>query len=259
MTEEREIVVRNLLDLAADVGDHREMAILGEGNISGKLDDRYFLVKASGTSLGALRPEHLVEVDAEPLLDAVENANGLGDEDVERLLLDARVDKESLKPSVESLFHAWLLNLPGINYVGHTHAIAVNQILCSRQAEAFAKQRLFPDHIVYCGSESVLIPYVDPGLTLARTIAAEVEKFHERLGVLPKTILMQNHGLIAIGERHTEVIAALAMAEKAARVFAGTFALGGPVFLDERQVQRIGGRIDEHYRQRMLRESANRR
>jgi rhamnose utilization protein RhaD (predicted bifunctional aldolase and dehydrogenase) len=164
------------------------------------------------------------------------------------------VDRHSLKPSVESLFHAHLLSLPGVAFVGHTHPISLLGILCSPRAEEFARLRLFPDHIVYCGRESVFIPYVDPGLTLARTIAQEVEHFREKLGVLPKTILLQNHGLIAIGGRHTEVTAALSMSEKAARVFLASVACGGPAPLTAQQVDRIDGRMDEHYRQRMLRE-----
>ena len=42
------------------------------------------------------------------------------------------------------------------------------------------------------------------------------------------------------------------MAEKAAKVFVGAAALGGPVFFSEQNVARIAGRPDEHYRQRAL-------
>jgi len=42
------------------------------------------------------------------------------------------------------------------------------------------------------------------------------------------------------------------MAEKAARIFIGSMALGGSRFLTLEQVRRIGGRPDEHYRQRAL-------
>ena len=47
----RDEVTRNLLELAFAAGDGREMAILGEGNVSGAIDAGRFLVKASGTSL----------------------------------------------------------------------------------------------------------------------------------------------------------------------------------------------------------------
>lgn len=247
-----EDVRQQLLELAHDLGDGRHMAILGEGNIAGKLDAQHFLVKASGTQLSTLQPEQLVEVDARPLLAALAAGEDLADQEIERLLLEARTDPDALKPSVETLFHAWLLALPGMHVVGHVHAIAVNQVLCSPRVKDFATRRVIPDQVVYCGAESVLVPYVDPGFTLARRIASEVEAFRERTGTLPKTILLENHGIIAVGKQYTEVIAALAMAEKAARIFVGAAALGGPVFMDEYQVHRIAGRTDEHYRQRML-------
>jgi len=48
------------------------------------------------------------------------------------------------------------------------------------------------------------------------------------------------------------VLAAMLMAEKAAKVFVGAAALGGPVFMTAEHVQRIAGRPDEAYRQRAL-------
>ena len=249
---DRETVTRQLLAMAAELGDDREMAILGEGNISGQVDEQRFLVKASGTQLSDLQPHQLVEVDAGPLLEVMKRPVELSDHQMEQLLMNVRVNAEALKPSVETLFHAWLLRLPGVDYVGHTHAVAVNQLLCSPAAADFATQRLFPDQVVYCGAESVLVPYVDPGLPLARSIGAEVEAFWERTGGLPQTILLENHGIIAVGERPGQVTAALAMAEKAARIFVGAAALGGPVFMTPRHVERISGRRDEHYRQRMM-------
>ena len=255
MLESFDTVRAHLLALATHIGGAQQMAILGEGNISGTLDAGRFLVKASGTQLGALKPDHLVEVEAAPLLEAMQHGTTLDDAAMKRLLLDARTDADALKPSVESLFHAWLLQLPGVRYIGHTHPVAVNQILCSPRAEDFATKRLIPDQVVYCGAASVLVPYVDPGLTLAREIAQRVEVFQAQTGRVPKTILLQNHGLIALGQKHTEAAAALDMAEKAARIFVGAAALGGPVFMDDHHVHRIDRRPDEHYRQRMLRET----
>lgn len=249
----RDEIERQLLELAADAGDARQMAILGEGNISGSLDGDTFLVKASGTRLSALRREHLVEVRFEPLLRAIAEEERISDDDVEARLMEARVDHDALKPSVESLFHAWLLRLSGVRFVGHVHSVAVNQILCSPEAVNYARKRLFPDQIVYCGAESVLVPYVDPGLQLARRIADEVDAFRMRTNRDPVTILIENHGIIAVGSTHSQVMAALSMAEKSAAVFIGAAAAGGPVYMSHQHVRRIADRIDEHYRQRMLR------
>ena len=242
---------RDLLELSHHLGAFEQMAILGEGNVSGRLCDDRLLIKASGTQLGTLTADQLVEVDGRPILEAMSNEN-TSDAEIEALLLESRVDPEALKPSVETLFHAWLLGLPNVEAVGHTHPIAVNQLLCSPRAKEFAERRLFPDHIVYCGSESVLIPYVDPGIVLARRIAQDVDSFVQRTGGSPKTILLENHGIIALGATVKQVEAALTMSEKAARVFLGACSAGGPIFLPQAQVDRIAGRMDEHHRQRML-------
>ncbi len=248
---------RALIALSADLARFHDMALLGEGNVSARLTDDRFLVKASGTRLAALAPGHLVEVAARPLLEALADGGPHDDEAMEALLLDARTDPAALKPSVESLFHAWLLQLDGVGFVGHAHPVAAGALLCSPRAEAFAHKRLFPDQVVYCGPDSVLVPYVDPGLVLARAVAERVEAFRVRYGFLPKTILLENHGVIAPGKTPEDVRAALYMAEKAARVFLGAAALGGPVFMSPPQVARIDGRLDEHYRQRMLHNAGN--
>ena len=111
---------------------------------------------------------------------------------------------------------------------------------------------MFPDEIVCCGVRSVLVPYVDPGLPLARAIHDGVEKFRQKLGVPPRVILLANHGVITLGGSPQAVLAAMLMTDKAARIFAGAAALGGPEFLSTAEVDRIANRADEHYRQRAL-------
>jgi ribulose-5-phosphate 4-epimerase/fuculose-1-phosphate aldolase len=63
---------------------------------------------------------------------------------------------------------------------------------------------------------------------------------------------MQNHGTIALGASWQAVLTAMLMAEKAAKIFVGAAALGGPVFFSKENVARISGRPDEAYRQRAL-------
>ena len=154
---------------------------------------------------------------------------------------------------MEAVFHAYLLTLPGVNFVGHTHPIAVNQLLCSRHARTFARRRLFPDEIVCCGVESVFVTYTDPGLRLAQAIRAAVVAYVKRLARPPRVILLENHGFIALGATPAAVLAATLMGAKAAEIFSGAAALGGaPRFLTPAQVRRIAGRPDEHYRQKAL-------
>ncbi len=245
-------ILQDLLNLSHEIGrEDRGLAMLGEGNTSARLAEDTYLVKASGTSLGTLREEDVVECRLSALLPMLEK-DGLTDQQVDDALLAARVDPKAKKPSVEAVFHAWLLTLPGIKFVGHSHATTVNQILCSPRAKELAERRMFPDEIVCCGVASVFIPLTDPGLKLAQTIRRETEAFIKKHQAPPRVILMQNHGIITLGGTRQSVLAAMLMAEKAARIFVGAALLGGPVFLSEGDIARIIGRPDEAYRQRVL-------
>jgi rhamnose utilization protein RhaD (predicted bifunctional aldolase and dehydrogenase) len=244
----------SLLKLSHDLGrEDRDLAMLGEGNTSCRLDNDTFLVKASGSSLANLQESQLVACRFSALLPLL-TAPTMTDAEVEKALLDSRVDPSQPKPSVEALFHAYFLSLPGIEVVGHTHPVAVNSILCAGDGPSrrFADERRFPDEIVCCGAKSVLVPYVDPGTILAQRICEETDKFITAENHPPRCILIQNHGFIAIGATTGSVLAATLMAEKTARIFLGAATLGGPVALTSQNVARIDSRPDEHYRQKML-------
>lgn len=194
---------QTLLTLSHDLGaEHRALAILGEGNTSAKLSGETFLVKASGSSLGTMTEADVVECRFAPLL-AMLSRDDLTDQQIEDELFGCRVDASARKPSVEALFHAYCLSLPDIEFVGHTHSISVNQILCSPLARQFAGGRLFPDEIVCCGPASVFVPYTDPGLKLSQIIRREVTRFVEEFGMSPRVILLENHGLITLDRRPT--------------------------------------------------------
>ena len=60
----------------------------------------------------------------------------------------------------------------------------------------------------------------------------------------PRLILLENHGIIALGKSADAVLACTYMADKAATIFAGAAAIGGPVFLPQEQIERIAGRPD---------------
>jgi rhamnose utilization protein RhaD (predicted bifunctional aldolase and dehydrogenase) len=244
--------ISDLLTLSHELGrEDRGLAILGEGNTSVRLTDETFAVKASGTCLGTLKEEDVVECRFSALLPFLEKDN-LTDQQVDDALLAARVDSKAKKPSVEAIFHASLLSLPGIKFIGHAHATTVNQILCSSRARDFADHRMFPDEIVCCGTASVFIPYTDPGLKLAKTIRHQTDEFIKKHQRQPRVVLMENHGIITLGGTWQSVLSAMLMAEKAAKIFVGAAALGGPVFFSPRNVERIAGRPDEAYRQRAL-------
>jgi rhamnose utilization protein RhaD (predicted bifunctional aldolase and dehydrogenase) len=241
-----------LLELSHQLGrEERQLAILGEGNTSARLDADTFAVKASGSNLATLGNDNVTRCRFD-LLSPLLEQTGLDDAAIDAGLLRAQLEPHAKKPSVEALFHAYLLTLPGVEFVGHTHPVTVNQILCSGRAREFAENRLFPDEIVCCGPASVFVPYTDPGLRLAQAIRAATDEFMHRHECRPSVILLENHGVITLGRTSHGVLAAMLMTEKSARIWVGAAVLGGPQYLSVEQIARIAGRPDEHHRQRML-------
>src|SRR5688572_6162948 len=141
--------IAQLMELAHEIGrEDRQLAILGEGNVSVKLSDSQFAVKASGSALATLTERDVTVCRSADVLTILEG-NQLSDEEIEQRLLGARVDPRAKRPSLEAMFHAWLLSLPAVEFVAHCHPLAANQVLCSARAADWAERRLFPDEIVY--------------------------------------------------------------------------------------------------------------
>ncbi|MDZ4656102.1 MAG: class II aldolase/adducin family protein [Bythopirellula sp.] len=249
----RSEIVNDLVNLSRWLGSpEQDCAILGEGNTSARVSADTFLVKASGTQLGTLEENGFVEVSFSRTL-AMLDEPADSDEVVRQLLIGTKVDaNDSRMPSVETAFHAVFLSLPGVNFVGHTHPTVINAMTCSVGFDKALQHRLFPDEVVVCGPEPLLIPYVDPGIVLARVIRDELQRFMERTGQHPKSVYMQNHGFTALGSTVKQVQAITAMAVKSARILQGTYAFGGPHPLGAENVERIHNRTDEHYRQRII-------
>ncbi len=248
----REEILAELVALSRWLGaPERDLVILGEGNTSAAIDEQTFFVKASGTELGTIGPEGFVEVHTGAVLKLLEKGE-LSDEEVMRGLGEAVVGETALRPSVETFLHAAML-ARGARFVGHTHPSDVNAILCSNMWREVLEGRLFPDEVICCGPAPCLVPYTDPGVRLAHAVIAAVEEYQATQGTLPKTVYIQNHGLIAVGESAREVRMITAMAVKAARIAWRAAALGGVHFLDEANIARLYTRPDEKYRERVLR------
>ncbi len=241
-----------LIRLSRNLGDPAlDYAMIGEGNTSALADAKSFWVKASGAELRTIDVDGFVQVSFDAVQELL-NAGELTDAEIIAGLESARVDPAATRrPSVETFLHALALQLQGVNFVGHTHPTMVNAVLCSRYGEEAISGRLFPDEIVVCGPAPVYVPYTDPGLPLAKAVQRAIQDFGFQYGQSPKVILMQNHGMIALGKTPLEVQNITAMYVKTARVILGTYALGGPHFMSPEQVKRIYSRPDEHYRQKI--------
>ena len=242
-----------LVEMSRYLGSpERTYAILGEGNTSARIDADSFYVKASGTTLGSIDENGFVAVSISRVTEVLADPSA-NDDMVTRVLKESLVSpNETRRPSVETILHALLLRYPEIKFIGHTHPVFTNMLLCSNQCETAAMGRICPDHIVVMGHKSVYVPYVDPGLVLAREVKARVEAFIDAEGVLPKAIMMQNHGLFALGDSAKAVTNITDMAEKISRIIVGTHNLGGPRFMTPADIDRIYTRPDEKYREKAI-------
>ncbi len=257
----QEDILTQLIAMSHNLGDPAlDYVILGEGNTSARADADAFWVKASGTELRTIDRAGFVRVSFERVL-AMLNAPDLSDEQVKQGLFEAKVDPstgaspapdDGVQPSVETVLHAICLSLEGVNFVGHTHPTAINALTCSAAFQTAVSGRLFPDEIVICGPAPVVVPYTDPGVPLARKVRDLINQYLDAYNEVPKIILMQNHGLIALGRTAQQVENITAMAVKTARVLMGTYALGGPHFMTPQAVDRIHTRPDELYRRKQL-------
>lgn len=243
-----------LVSFSRDVGDPvRDWVILAEGNTS-LLEpggDR-MLVKATGSQLRTAAREDFVSVDLGVYRALLERSEA-GDEDVAGAFAEATVWGPG-RPSVESLLHAVCYDVPGVTAVAHTHATPVLTLMASSRAEALVGEALFPDQIVVLGRHPLLVPYVDPGLPLARHVRRALLAHVDRHGAPPRVIYLRNHGLFALGTSPEDAVGITEMAVKVARITLGALAVGDVVPLEGTHADRIDTRPDEALRRRILAE-----
>ena len=243
-----------LVRLCHDLGDPgRDLAVLGEGNASALLDDSTLVVTTSGSELGTLTDEHLVDVALAP---AAALARAAGSDGFDRSQLDelavGPAGVAPRVPSIETLLHALLLERTGARFVGHTHPTSVLGLVCSDRAdEAFAAP-IFPDEVVVCGPSYLVVPYASPGPALAAALDTALGRHHAEQGGWPRAVILVNHGLLALGATPAEVMAVTTMVDKSARVRAAALAVGELRTLGPDEVDALSGRADERYRRRLL-------
>lgn len=248
MTLDTATPAEQMTRLARELGrPDRAWVVLAEGNCSTAIDDDTFLVKASGSWMSTAGDDDFVEVSMSAVHALIDDPSA-GDADVAACFTSAAEGHpQKRRPSVEALLHAVCLALPGVTDVGHTHPIPVNALLSSKRASSLVDGALFPDQIVVLGADPLLLPYVDPGLQLAR-VAKQILAGRS----VPRAIYLQNHGMFALGSSAAEVVQITEMAVKVAEVLVGAWAAGGPVFMDPVEVARIDTRPDELLRRAAL-------
>ena len=176
-----ELLTPEFRALSARLGQD-PLQVQGPGGNTSVKDGRVMWIKASGTELAdAERQDIFVAVDRDA---AKAEAHGDGDGSCKSTGLDPRI---SLRPSIETTFHAAL----EASVVVHTHSVATLVHAASPEGLALLPEKL--DGLNY-----IAVPYAKPGLPLTGEILA-------RASADTQVFILQNHGLIAMGETVEEV------------------------------------------------------
>lgn len=191
------------LYLARLIGSDPDLVLHGGGNVSfkgirpnvlGKDTDTLF-VKASGADLASLDPADLAAVELAPLKE-LEELDSLHDNAMVNELARRRLNADAPLPSVETLLHAFLPH----RYIDHSHADAVLALACQPDAQ----DRL----LEVLGEDVLVVPYVKPGFSLAKSVAAAA-----RQNPQSNAVVLLHHGLVTFDddprhcyERHIEIV-----------------------------------------------------
>jgi rhamnose utilization protein RhaD (predicted bifunctional aldolase and dehydrogenase) len=200
-------LLTELISLSRRYGANPEFVLAGGGNTSVK-DENVLYVKASGHTLASIDRDGFVAMDQQKL-QAVWAKNYPADKDeredaVLADMMDARLEGESSRPSVEALLHGLLPQ----KYVVHLHPALVNGLTCAVKGEEYT-DKIF-------GTKALWIPLVNPGYILAKIVRDKLIEYRDKCGADPEFILLQNHGIFvgaetpdAIDEIYNSVMATL--------------------------------------------------
>jgi rhamnose utilization protein RhaD (predicted bifunctional aldolase and dehydrogenase) len=213
MTHADDPDIQDLLDLAARLGRDPLLVQGPGGNISLKRDGVMW-VKASGTwMMDAITQSILVPLDIAAVLAGL----AAGDPSCETCSAFVRHDllPSPLRPSIETTLHAVMPQ----RVVVHVHCVETIAQACLSDA---------PERLAtpLAGLDWAFVPYVRPGVSLARTMA---EHLHRESNV----VVLGKHGLVIAGDTvaeaaqlRAEVSRRLALAPRP-RLRVGRESLGG--------------------------------
>ena len=167
------------------------------GNLSGRYRDRIAITR-SGADLGRLTAEEFVLVRP--------------DASVKRLR------SRQPRPSSEVAIHLEAYaSRPETQVIMHVHspkAISLGIL-------GYSLPALTPDFYLHLGAEVPLLPYITPTTAELGTAVAEL--------LLTKTaVLLQNHGVIVMGNSVSQALLRLTLLEEAAGIYLDALAVGEP-------------------------------
>lgn len=196
-----------------------ELVAWTSGNISARdFETNTMLIKPSGLGFDELTPESMVHTD-----------------------LNAKVLAGRLKPSSDTATHAYIYReLPEVGGIVHTH---------SRYATAFAAVgREIPCFLTAMADEfGGPIPLGGFALIGGEEIGREVVRVLR--GHPSPAIILQNHGVFALGRTPREAVKAAIMCEDVARTSWLALQLGAPLPLADADIAKLHARYTTVYGQ----------
>jgi len=183
------------------------------GNVSGRVGDDYVAVSPSGIPYEEIDPADVPVVD-----------------------LDAELVDGDLKPSAETPMHtAVYRERDDVGGIIHTH---------SPYASTFASlsEPIEASHylIAYAGDQVPVAPYETYGTVELGAVAAET------LGDEYNACLLENHGVLTVGETIEGAFETALMVEYCARIHFQARAIGEPTILPDEEVDRLVDRFDSY-------------
>jgi rhamnose utilization protein RhaD (predicted bifunctional aldolase and dehydrogenase)/NAD(P)-dependent dehydrogenase (short-subunit alcohol dehydrogenase family) len=174
------------------LGSDPELVLHGGGNTSVKLrepdifgdEEDILYVKGSGWDLATIEAAGFAPVRLRPL-QRLAGLEALADVQMAKELRANTLDSTAPSPSVETILHAILPH----KYVDHTHADALIAMTNTPNGLEYVRASY--------GDDVVIVPYVMPGLKLARLCA---ELFEKQAGPHTVGMVLMNHGLFSFGE-----------------------------------------------------------
>ena len=219
MSATLDAVRRSVCDLHAELTRYG-LVVWTAGNVSGRVPgSELFVIKPSGISYDELSPESMIVCD-----------------------LDGNVVEGALSPSSDTAAHAYVYRaMPEVGGVVHTHstyasawAARAEPIPCVLTAMADEFGGSIPvGPFALIGSDDI-----------GRGIVATLRDSRS------PAVLMQNHGVFAIGRDARAAVKAAAMCEDVARTVHVARQLGDPVAIGQDDIDRLHDRYQNAYGQR---------
>lgn len=193
--------LKELVQISNTVGRDSTLVLGGFGNTSVKTaDGKYMYIKSSGTALkemdsksgwrrlcvnsvlAILKDKSIAKISVDKREAEVTNALLLSCDDK---------NKKNINPSIESCFHAVLDRC-----VIHLHPVAVLAYACAKNGRK-ELEKLFKNQ----KPPPLWVPYVNPGLELARRIEKLTGTYKVNYGQTAPIIFLQNHGLVVTADK----------------------------------------------------------